>query len=356
MAIGERIKQARLMAGLSLRDLAKQVDLSATAISKYETGKDVPSSGVLLRLAKSLNVKTEYFLRPIRIGMVKPCYRKEKALPRKREKAIQASILEWLERYLEIEDLRGLGQEHGGLPSSPAFAIRKNDDVELAADALRKLWQLGTGPIENLTELLEDKGIKVGLVDAEDEFDACTFWVEAGSRIPVIATRRVQPGDRQRFNLAHELGHLLLKTSAGVEVERAAHRFAGAFLAPAQSVRTELGSKRNDFDVYELHMLKHKYGLSMQAWVHRAQELGIISDARAEANRRFFKTKVWRKTEPGDQYPAEQPTRFERFVMQALAEEVISEGKASELLAKPLAQFRAEFATQHGGVPVGASR
>lgn len=351
MAINERIRQARFIAGLSLRDLAEHVGVSAAAISKYETGKDIPSSGVLLRLAKALNVKTEYLLRPIRVGRIEPCYRKEKPLSQKRQKAIKASIVEWLERYLEIEDLRGLGERRVGLPSGPISVAKKSDGVEYAADALRRFWRLGSDPIDNLTELLEDKGVKVGLVDAGDEFDACTFWVDAGGRVPVIATRKGLPGDRQRFNLAHELAHLLLKPAPA---EPVAHRFAGAFLAPAASVRAELGTKRNELSVYELHMLKHKYGLSMQAWVHRAQDLGIISDSRAEANRRLFREQGWRTIEPGDQYLPEQPTRFERLVMQALAEGVISEAKVSELLGKPLAQFRSEVAEQHGELPVGA--
>jgi Zn-dependent peptidase ImmA (M78 family)/DNA-binding XRE family transcriptional regulator len=356
MAIAERIKQARLMAGLSLRSLAERVDVSATAISKYETGKDVPSSGVLIRLAKSLDVKAEYFLRhsPISVEAARPCYRKETHLPRKQEKAIQASIGEWLERYIEIEDLRVLGKKPDGLPSGPAFAVSKSDDVESAADALREHWQLGSAPIENLTELLEDKGVKVGLVDAGDEFEACTFWVETDGRMPVIATRKGLYGDRQRFNLAHELGHLVLKPSAHVDVESTAHRFAGAFLAPAASVRAELGLHRRHLSVYELHMLKHKYGLSMQAWVHRAQELGIIADSRAKAIRSLFRARDWRRTEPGEQCPEEHPTRFELLVMQALAEDVISEAKAAELLGKPLSEFRAEVAAQHGEFPVGA--
>ncbi|MDZ7844749.1 MAG: ImmA/IrrE family metallo-endopeptidase [Anaerolineales bacterium] len=99
-----------------------------------------------------------------------------------------------------------------------------------------------------------------------DHFDALVFW--ANERIPVIVVKGGIPGDRQRFNLARELGHILLDLSDNVDEEKAAHRFAGAFLVPRQKAIEELGEHRQRLSVQELHILKHKYGLSMQAWIY----------------------------------------------------------------------------------------
>jgi len=158
-------------------------------------------------------------------------------------------------------------------------------------------------------------------------------------------------GDRQRLSLVHELGHLLLASDAALDEEKAAFRFAGAFLVPRPMAIYELGKRRRELDLVELHMLKHRYGVSMQAWVYRARDLGIISQATAADLRKRFRAQGRRKAEPGDPIPQEAPERLERLVLRALAENVITESRASELLDKPLAEFWKEQAERHAGFP-----
>ncbi|WP_201786460.1 helix-turn-helix domain-containing protein [Neomoorella mulderi] len=236
-----------------MRELANRVGVSPQAISKYEGGLDIPSSGVLLRLAEALGVKVEYFFRTRRVNLSVPAYRKNSALRRKQEQTVLAQIQGWLERYLEIEALFPPGDAVRGfvLPEGVNPRITVLEEAERVAEELRAAWQLGLASIENLTELLEDKGIKVGLVDGVDGFDACTFMMEDNT--PVIVMRRSLAGDRQRFNLAHELGHIILRPEKGASAEKAAHRFAGAFLVPALAARRELGEQRQALSLYELH-------------------------------------------------------------------------------------------------------
>jgi Zn-dependent peptidase ImmA (M78 family) len=139
------------------------------------------------------------------------------------------------------------------------------------------------------------------------------------------------PGDRQRFSAAHELGHILIVTNGGLDAERACNRFAGAFLAPRQAVLRELGAERACLDLAELEMLKEKYGMSMQAWIHRAEELGIITAKAARRLRTAFRGEA-RVTEPGPQVPQESPKRLRLLVRRALAEGIISRSRAAELL------------------------
>ncbi|HLY23389.1 MAG TPA: helix-turn-helix domain-containing protein [bacterium] len=349
--VGERIKEARLMAGLSLRDLADRVGVSAQAISKYERGLDKPGSGVLLRLAKALGVRVEYFVRPKSDIVLQPVFRKRAALPRRKEEAALARVREWLERYLEIETLTRR-QVPFTYPEGFPFAIGQLPDTETAAEALRKAWQVGVDPIENLTKLLEDHGIKVGAVDAHHKFDACAFWLGPEKQTPVIALKESLPGDRQRMNLAHELGHLLLKPGPGVDEERMAFRFAGAFVVPRQAAVAEIGDRRHTFTPYELHLLKHKYGLSMQAWIYRAKDLGILTDADALALFKAFKAQGWHVKEPGDPYPPERSERLEQLVMHAWSEGAISESRATELLGMSFKDFQREVKRDHGGIPI----
>ncbi|MBX6341158.1 MAG: ImmA/IrrE family metallo-endopeptidase [Thermomicrobiaceae bacterium] len=348
--IGERIKQARTAAGLSTRDLAARVGVSAQAISKYERNQAVPTSEKLMRLADALGVRVEYFLRPVMVGRIEPAFRKRKRLPARHQAALVAKTRDWLERYLTIERIVETEIDRLAFvpPDGFPYRVRDLEEVEAAALALRQVWDLGLDPIENLTQVLEDRGIKVGLIDANDDFDALTFRAGTDGEILVIVVRADLPGDRQRFDLAHEVGHLFLEIDDALDPEAVANRFAGAFLVPRPSAFFELGRRRHDLSVYELHMLKHKYGMSMQAWIYRARDLGILEPAAAERLFRKFRAAGWHKQEPGDQLQPEKPDRRDRLIMQALAEDVISQTRAEELLGQPLPQFFDEVSTQHG--------
>lgn len=348
--IGERLKVARRIAGLSQRALGQEAGVSAMAISKYERDMDMPGSAVLLRLAEALGVKTEFFLRPITVTLSVPSYRRRSTLPRKQEYTILGSVQDWLERYIDVE--RFFGEPVGfTLPDTLDCRVNSLEEIEKVALDLREAWSLGQLPIEGFAEMLEDRGIKVGLVDGPDDFDSLTVW--ADSQIPVIIVKRGVPGDRQRFNLAHELGHLVLECLDGVDPEKAAYRFAGAFLVPEPVVRFELGEKRHTLGIYELHLLKHKYGLSMQGWIYRARDLGILSESSAARLFQRFRQQGWHREEPGDPFPSEEPERMKRLVMRALAEDMISESRAAELLGMSLTHFWEKEAKEHDGFPIG---
>ncbi|MBA2393623.1 MAG: ImmA/IrrE family metallo-endopeptidase [Ktedonobacteraceae bacterium] len=347
MSIGKRIKSARIIAGSSQRDLANRAEVSAMAISKYERDMDTPGSAVLLRLADALSVNIEYFFRPTTVTFSSPTYRKRASLPALEDASILERIQEWLERYLDIESLLNRASTFT-LP--PPQRIEIMEEIESAALALRKQWCLGLDPIENLMEVCEDHGIKIGLVDGHPDFDAVTL--QANDTIPVIALRRDMPGDRQRFCLAHELGHLILQPIEHIDAEKAAHRFAGALLAPCSTVELELGTKRHTIGLNELYLLKCKYGLSMQAWIYRAKDLNILSETDAIQLFKYFRQRGWNRKEPGNPLSSEIPQRFERLVMHALCEDIISQTRAAELLAMPLEQFLGGDVERYGGFSI----
>jgi Zn-dependent peptidase ImmA (M78 family) len=164
--------------------------------------------------------------------------------------------------------------------------------------------------------------------------------------VRVIALKSDLPADRHRFALAHELSHLL-NLVEGLDEEKAANRFAGALLAPRERVIEELGERRSRLSPVELHALKHKYGLSMQAWVYRARDLGVISAAAAQQIHAWFRKNRVHREEPGDALPRERPTRFLRLVLQAVEEGQIGRQRASELLNRSLEQTLSDFGVDH---------
>ena len=348
MTIGQRIKQARKANHMSLRDLAGKAEISPMAISKYERDLDVPSSGVLLRLAQALSVSLDFLFRSQTVSTQLKAYRKHAALGVKEQDAIQMRIQEWLERYLEVESFFPQEQKPVSLPVRAIDSMGQVDEVALA---LRESWKLGLDPIEDLTQLLEDQGIKAGLVSGFEHFDACTFIADS---MPVIVSKAELPGDRQRFNLGHELGHLILDVNEALDTETACHRFVGAFLVPARAAFFELGTRRTTLELNELFLLKHKYGLSMQAWIFRARDLEIIPEAVAARLFQRFRANGWYRHEPGEAIPAEKPRRMERLIYRALAEDLISRSRAQELLGAPLQLHWAVEALQQDGVAVGS--
>lgn len=198
-----------------------------------------------------------------------------------------------------------------------------------SAQILRDTWALGTDPIENVMDVLEQHGIRVGIVDAPNTFDALTFTYD--DKNPVIAVNKNTTGNRQRFNLAHELGHLILHVGGGLEEEKAANRFAGAFLVPGEMAVNELGERRNRLFLRELYVLKHKYGLSMKAWIHRAHDLGIISKNQETGLYIELNKCTVGKQEPGEQIRSQLPTHMHQLIFRALGNKMITQSRAREL-------------------------
>jgi Zn-dependent peptidase ImmA (M78 family)/DNA-binding XRE family transcriptional regulator len=336
-----RLKRARKAAALSLRELGERVGVSHSAIKKYEDGAAMPSSDILIQLSRALNVRTEYFFRPEPAVLEGIEYRKRSTLPKKRLDAITHEVIDQIERRVELENL---------FPQSPVkvFAtveelatINAMDQIEEAAERVRQSWNLGFNPIPDLINVLETNGIRVFMIeaDAENKFDGLAAHV---SGMPIVVVGRRWPGDRQRFTLAHELGHLMLegRLADDLDEEMACNRFAGAFLFPRASVLQELGEHRNAIELKELGLLKEEFGLSMSGILYRARDLGIISPAYREEQAKLFRYKGWNRKEPGRDYPTEKAHIFEQLVFHALAEEYIGESKAAELMNMPLQQFR----------------
>ncbi len=330
---GERLIRARKTAGLSLRALAESVGVSQTAINKYEKGTLIPDSTMLMKLAKALEVKAGYFLRSNSLELEKPEYRKKSSLSQKKLQQIEGKILDKIERRLELEALfpKPPVQEFV-IPKGLPKTINSMDDIEEVANKVRNAWNLGLNPIPELVDVLESIGIRVFEIEesADSKFDGLAATVN-GYRIIVIS--KAWAGDRQRFTMAHELGHLMLegRLPDTLNEERASDRFAGAFLLPESAVFSELGEHRTRLELRELLLLKQEFGISMSGILYRAKDLRVIREQYHKSLIIEFSKRGWRKSEP-EKYPAEEPHHFQQLVFHALAEEYISESKAAELM------------------------
>lgn len=328
-----------MASGWSLRDLQARIDnrVSAQAISQYERGESRPSPGVLRVLAEALGVSVGYLTACGGIVLEGVEFRSKRAPGRRDQARIQARVLRRLERYLMIEEALRLPSLSWDRPRSAPFPMERSlSGAEHAARYLRAHWGLGTTPIPNLSELLENRGIKVLTMNL-DKVDGMTTRARPRDRMTerqhVIVVNQQKPGDRQRFTMAHELGHMVLDTHPRV-AEEAAHRFAAAFLMPRETLRAEIGWRRRSIGWSELFGLKRMFGVSVQALTRRCETLGVFTVTLCRQLYSQYARRRWSRPpfkEPVE-IPREEPTRFERLCFRGLAEGAISTSWACELL------------------------
>jgi transcriptional regulator with XRE-family HTH domain len=333
-----RLRQLRLARGFTLEALAAAMGgvVTKQALSKYEGGKAQPSLRVLTTLARALEVKTLELYRAPEVQIEVLAFRKQSQLGKKEQERVENLVARMLE---DRTRLQGLIAEDGetDIPAN-AMPVRTLDGVEERADELRRRWNLGDDPVARMTDVLEDHHVHVAEIDASERFDglAAVARSEDGMvRAAAVVSRRGVPAARQRLNLAHELGHLVLKPGKGVDEEKAAFRFGAAFLAPASTLRREVGVRRSAIGVDELLLLKRRYGMSLQALVHRLHDLGVINDLHAQQWWRTINAKGWKKVEP-EEAPPEHPQWLRRTTLRAFSEGLLTASEAESLLGEKI--------------------
>lgn len=352
---GQRLKLARKKAGLSLRGLAECVDppVTAQAIGKYEAGRMMPSSSVLMGLGRALDVSLDFLMGGQVEALEAMEFRKHSSTSAQDRARAEALVIERLEDYLAVEDVLELE-----LPADPFTELRRDEvgsweEIEEAAGDLRRAWNLGLDPIPSVTSLLEEKGIKVIEADLPERFDGLACGVQRGGDRPpievVVVSSRVGV-ERKRFSLAHELAHRVIGSVAGAEIkpEKAMHRFAAAFLIPREHLEAEVGGERHGTTYHEVIRLKRVYGVSAAAMLVRLRDVGLLPESVVAYAFRSY-ARAWRREEPepivdGEGFGTfEEPRRYEGLVWRALGEELIAPVRAAQLLHRPLAEVEREI-------------
>lgn len=343
---GDRLKLARKRAGYSLRGLEDALErkVTAQAIGKYERGEMMPSSDVLSAMAKALGVSLEYLLSEQVEELEAVEFRKLSSISAGARARVEAEAIDHLQRYIAIEEILELDSAAWRAPPCDNRFVGEESEGEILADDLRKEWELGIDPIPNMTSLLEDRGIKVLIMPLPDGVSGLTCLVRRPrqkKRLPVIVVNRDVSLERRRLTLAHELAHRLIDAKSPVDHEKASNVFAGAFLVPRAHLFREIGKSRKGIGYQELIQLKRMYRVSAAALLVRLRQVGVIDESTLSYAFQTF-ARGWRSSEPeplepqGEEGKHEIPRRFERLCYWALAERLISPGKASELLQQPL--------------------
>ena len=321
---GARLKEALRFRGMKMTELASKTDISKQSLSNYANDSNVPPYDNVIKIANVLEFPPDYFMvEDFCITVTDNIYFRSQAVTSKTVQRAQAVKMEYVAKmydslidYVDWPEL-----------NLPKFNFKQNDDltytdssemfdyIEELASQVRQQWELGTGPIDNLQYVLESHGIIVTSTKfVNNEIDAFSQkvrigkWLHQGYVYIIALAIGEKPIERLRFDMAHELGHILmhpweesnedLDRDAFKSRENQANMFASALLLPSKAFTRDIMAYATEVDYYR--HLKKKWRVSMQAMMYRARQLDIITGNQFSYMMRQVSKNGWRKKEPGD--------------------------------------------------------
>lgn len=309
-----RLRQARILKGMTKRELAEAIGVSPAAVGQYEAELTTPRPELLIELSRVLKQDIGFFAggRPfLRLDTTDAHFRSLRSIrAADRDLALTTAEQVWeltcaLERHVQLPAV--------DLPEVPSDLMSPRQ----AAQALRQHWRLDRGPVKHLVATMESHGIVVLLAEDTGHIDRVDAFSTVVSERPIVMStpRRSRDIYRHRFTCAHELGHLLLHQgcpSGEVILERQADEFAADFLTPAAEMQSLLPQR---MDLAALDRLGRGWGVSIESLVLRMSELRMVSDATARrAYMRLNAVRPLGLEEPVHAYAGEIPRMLREAV------------------------------------------
>lgn len=303
---------ARQLAGLRKSQLAEVIDMSPASVTGWESGAKQPNRATVAKLSLALSVEPQFFAggAPKMIG--RPHFRSLRSTPQ-----IAQDEAEAYGRFVaEISALLDGAVEfpEAIIPDVPVDPHERLGKPEDAAKFAREFFGLAPGPIQHVVRLVERAGVVVVFsVPGVAAIDAYSMHTAAR---PLIILNPVKDDYyRQRFDVAHELGHLIMHHDAepgGKVAEEQANRFAAEFLMPADQIRNALPASTAGRAWTELAALKEHWGVSLAALLYRARTLGVMGDISYRNALVRMSQNGWRRAEPGRTSALEMPSMLPR--------------------------------------------
>lgn len=338
--IGLNLKRIRLLKNLSLKEAGKLLNMSAPAVSKYEKGDIVPNSQKLIEFADAYNVQVIDLLKSYNMPNMKfNAFRRKQRLKGQNLELLKDVILNEVGKYLEVLELNETNSKNINFKK---YKCNTLEEAEEAAYKFRKDYNLSNiQPISDLISILENLGILIVQIDnTNNKFDDFDGLSEIVNNIPIIVIKNdITDGARQRFTIAHELGHLMLDIkNDNIDEEKLCNRFASSLLMPKEAVINEFGISRNNISFFELISFKKEYKVSIAATIYRLKDLNIISEYLYKNLNIFMSKEFGKKKEPVF-INIENSNQFERIVRKLEIDNIISLNKACELLGESVDEY-----------------
>jgi len=269
-----RLSLARKRNRLTKKSLASLVGLTPDSITRLENGSQSPQDETINKLSNALKYSENFFFKddPDMITADNVNFRSLSTMIARDRDAFLAvgslsfDIIDWVDSKFVLPKLNVPDLSVGYTPDS-------------AAAVLRDQWGVGQQPISDLIKLIESKGVRVlSLNESIETADAFSLWRNG---VPYIFLNGNKTAERTRFDISHELGHIVLHRGGRVKespikiIEKEADTFASCFLMPECDVRSSV----NGFiTIDRLLKLKQRWKVSLSALNYRIHKLGIITD------------------------------------------------------------------------------
>lgn len=318
---GQRIRQARQARGLGVGELAELMDVSRTTIRNWEVEEHGVSAELVPRLSQVLGQPETFFYRRPEVpdGESAMVHFRSRRL-KEQDLGRLESRFSWLVEYVTLVD------RHVKLPELRLPCMNgasTDDEIEAAALEVRRAWGLGPGPLLELTRTVELNGIIVQTFGfGVEKLDGFSYWHDGLKRPFIWLNLDKGKYGRSRFDLAHEIGHMVLHRGvprpqmdeeAFQSFERQAHRFASALLLPKDSWLADVGPLGRALTLSTFKALKPKWRTSIAAMIYRTRDLGVIEAEDATRLWKQYSSRKWRVTEPfDDAWPIERPTLLQK--------------------------------------------
>lgn len=276
---GANLRLARLFNDLSLAELGELVGVSKQFLSRLETGAESVPTQLEDSLAIELGVVPDFFRHTDAVPIAdEQCHFRRQLTTKVVLRQVARARGEMLKRFVGVLD------EHVELPP---YQFSEEDpssleSIERAAEVFRAKFALGSGPLSNITRVAENAGAVVLRVGGmADEIDAVSF----ATKRPLIALNNsTNSACRERFGIAHELGHFALHIGVLTGdrlTETQANRFSSALLMPRTTFSSEcrMAVRGSRLSWQGISQLKMRWGVSKAAILFRGHQLGVLSDA-----------------------------------------------------------------------------
>jgi Zn-dependent peptidase ImmA (M78 family)/DNA-binding XRE family transcriptional regulator len=305
--IPERLKEARAARRIaSMSALARILEVNASTVARWEDGTIAPDANALTALANSLNVRREFFLRPI-YESDRPMFHRSLVSTFVRDIEYQHSQMRWLQEVsaalqhyvdfpaIDIPDVMG----------SATYKQLRDEDIERIALDLRRHWKIGEGPCTDVVALLERVGIIVSAIEmGTSKLDGLCSWSIIDNRPHILLSTDKMSFARRQMDAAHEMAHAILHRTVTKDelkddlrlIEKQAFRLASAFLLPSTTYPHEVSRP----SLAALQSLKERWRTSIKAQIRRLSDLQMIPDHHKVDLYKLYSAKGWNREEPFD--------------------------------------------------------
>jgi Zn-dependent peptidase ImmA (M78 family) len=326
---------ARESRGLSQIEFASKLGMSPANLSKIELGQISVDDSYIQDFVNILNYPISFFYQEDEIKQSFMNYRKRQVVSPKLLTPIDAKMNVY---RLQTEYLmQALIFKPANLP---VLDVEKLGTPQKCATKLRKLWEVKEGVLPNITKLIESKGVIVNSFPfGTDRVDSRTMLSSVSQ--PIIFTNKSLLGDRLRFSLAYELGHLVMHLATSPNFERdvnhEANLFSAEFLMPETDIRPDFEA---GITLTTLGELKKKWKVSMQSLMYRADDLGYLTYNQKRYLLTQFNQMKIRKREPEEfDVAKETPTLLKNMIVKYKTKYKADNTHLAEKLNLGLAEF-----------------